>query len=63
MIDQANCIISQDGYVDVIQESPTIKSSRMQFRVPTNKGFIQMVDYASVNSWAGKNICTWLPFE
>ncbi len=56
-------IISKDGYVDVFSESPTLKSTRMQFRVPTNNGFIQMVDYASVNSWEGKKICTWLPFK
>ncbi|MCK9404418.1 MAG: glycoside hydrolase family 127 protein [Chitinophagaceae bacterium] len=56
-------IISKDGFVDVNQEFPTIKSARMQFRVPTKKGFIQMVDYASVDSWDGKKICTWLPGE
>lgn len=56
-------IISKYGFVDVKQEIPTIKSARMQFRVPTKKGFIQMVDYASADSWAGKKICTWLPGE
>jgi hypothetical protein len=33
----------------------------MQFRVPTHDGFIPMVDYASVNNWNGKHVCTWLP--
>ena len=54
-------IIAKDGYVDVIEESPTIKSARMQFAVPTKKGLIKMVDYASADSWKGKKICTWLP--
>lgn len=47
--------------VDVIPEKPTLASTRIQFRVPTNNGFIRMVDYASVNNWNGKHICTWLP--
>ncbi len=54
-------IISKNGYVDVSLESSVVKSNRMQFRVPTNKGFIQMVDYASLDSWNGKKVCTWLP--
>lgn len=60
---QAVTIISNDGYVDILPESPYFKSTRMQFQVPTNKGFIHMVDYSSVDSWAGKNICSWLPFD
>lgn len=56
-------IISKDGYVDVSMETPTVESTRMQFSVPTSKGFIQMVDYASANSWGGKKIFTWIPYE
>ncbi len=56
-------IISKEGYVDVTRELPTVNSTRMQFGVPTNKGLIHMVDYASVNSWEGKKVCTWLPCE
>ncbi len=56
-------IISKDGYVDVSMETPTVESTRMQFSVPTSKGFIKMVDYASANSWGGKKICTWMPYE
>jgi len=33
----------------------------MQFEVPTRLGVIPMVDYASVNSWQGKRVQTWLP--
>lgn len=54
-------IISRDGYVDVIPVSPTLATTHLQFKVPTQTGFIQMVDYASVNNWNGKHICTWLP--
>lgn len=54
-------IISKDGYVEVEPVPPAQKSTRMQFRVPIRGGFIQMVDYASVDNWTGKHICTWLP--
>jgi DUF1680 family protein len=59
--DEPVSILSRKAYVDIIPEEPTIPGTRMQFRVPTSQGFIQMVDYASVNSWEGKQICTWLP--
>jgi DUF1680 family protein len=59
--DEPVSIVSGNGIVDIIPEEPTIPGTRMQFRVPTSKGFIRMVDYASVNSWQGKHICTWLP--
>lgn len=59
--DKPTSIISKNGYVDVIPESPIQQQTKMQFRVPTNQGFIKLVDYASVNSWSGKKICTWLP--
>jgi DUF1680 family protein len=54
-------IISNNGYVDIVAETPYLPGTRMQFRVPTTEGFIHMEDYASVNSWNGKHICTWLP--
>jgi len=60
--DQPVNILSKGGYVDVALETPISKSTRMQFRVPTSNGYIHMVDYASVDSWNGKRICTWLPF-
>jgi hypothetical protein len=47
--------------VDVTPVPPTLSTARMQFRVPTRDGFIQMVDYASVDNWTGKHVCTWLP--
>jgi DUF1680 family protein len=59
--DQPVTILAEDGYVELTAEAPTLESARMQFRVPTAGGFIQMVDYASVDSWEGKRICTWLP--
>ncbi|RZM21484.1 MAG: hypothetical protein EOO88_33050 [Pedobacter sp.] len=53
-------IKSEKGYV---QLSPVNNpaGSRLMFKVPTTSGFIQMVDYASVDSWSGKKVCTWLP--
>jgi len=54
-------ILSENGYVNVIKESPDLPSARMQFQVPAEDGVIHVVDYASVNSWEGKHICTWLP--
>jgi DUF1680 family protein len=54
-------IISNDGYVEISPALPTLSSTRLQFSVPTMEGGIQMVDYASVDNWSGKRICTWLP--
>ncbi len=53
--------ITKDGYIEATPIVPTLPTTRLQFRVPTSDGFIQMMDYASVNSWNGKHICTWLP--
>lgn len=39
----------------------TLPTTRLEFLVPTTAGEIHMIDYASVNGWNGKHICTWLP--
>ena len=54
-------VIAREGYVDLTPETPDLPSTKMQFRIPVKNGFIKMVDYASVNSWDGKQVCTWLP--
>lgn len=54
-------IKSKDGYVEALTETTSLQPYRLMFRIPTDNGFIQMVDYSSVNSWEGKRICTWLP--
>jgi hypothetical protein len=59
--DKAVDILSKDGIVDAEMETPTLKPTRLQFKVPTKRGFIHVVDYSSVNSWDGKKVCTWLP--
>lgn len=56
-------IRQNDGYVNAIAEKPVFPRTRMQFKIPVEHGYIHMVDYASVNSWNGKHICTWLPIE
>jgi DUF1680 family protein len=53
--------ISKDRYVNIIPVSPTGSGAKMQFQVPVEGGFIRMVDYASVNNWNGKHVCTWVP--
>lgn len=50
-----------NGLVKVEATKPTLTTARMEFMVPTNKGKIHMVDYASVNCWGGLHVCTWLP--
>lgn len=50
-----------DGTVDICPVSPTLPATKMEYLVPTDRGDIRMVDYASVNGWEGKRICTWLP--
>jgi uncharacterized protein len=54
-------IIETDGIVAVSMMKPTLPQAKMQFEVPTRGGAIRMVDYASVNSWDGKRVQTWLP--
>jgi DUF1680 family protein len=53
--------LSKDGYIDIIPEPPTLQRTRMQFLVPSADGPVPMMDYASVNSWKGKHVCTWIP--
>jgi DUF1680 family protein len=54
-------LIAEDGIVEVRAMKPTQPGTQMQFTVPTRAGHIQMVDYASANSWQGKRVQTWLP--
>jgi hypothetical protein len=58
--DKPVTIISKGGYVEVAPVAKTLPSAWMQFRVPTREGFIQVVDYATVNNWNGRHIHTWL---
>jgi len=51
------------GIVKIKGITPTLTTARMEFLVPTNKGKVHMVDYASVNCWGGLNVCTWLPMD
>ena len=41
--------------------APVLPTHRLEFRVPTEQGFITLCDYASVDCWKGKHIQTWLP--
>lgn len=50
-----------DGTVDIRPVSHTLPATKMEYLVPTDRGDIRMVDYASVNGWEGKRVCTWLP--
>jgi hypothetical protein len=59
--DKPVMIAATNGHVEVVAVPPTLPGTRMQFRVPTQDGFIQMVDYASVDNWNGKHVRTWLP--
>jgi uncharacterized protein len=54
-------ICSKDGYIDAIADTTCHDRDRVVFKIPTGDGPIQMVNYASVNSWNGKRVCTWLP--
>jgi DUF1680 family protein len=59
--DKPVTLIAKDGYVEIKNETPILKTAKMQFLVPTTDGMIHMTDYASVDSWNGKKVCTWLP--
>jgi DUF1680 family protein len=54
-------IVHADGIVDAKPVEPSVSTTALQFEVPVRGGTIQMVDYASVNSWEGKRVQTWLP--
>jgi len=58
---QPVAIKSTDGYADGSVETNHQQPYRVMVNIPTDNGLIQMVDYASVNSWGGKRVCTWLP--
>ena len=59
--DQPVTIVSDNGYVKDVTEKTIQKPYQLMVRIPTKDGFIQMVDYSSVDSWSGKRVCTWLP--
>lgn len=54
-------VADANGNVKITPVKPQMKTTRMEFLVPTTTGIIHMVDYSSVNGWNGKKICTWLP--
>ncbi len=57
--DQPVRVISKSGFVNITSEKSPLY--RMKYKVPVVGGFINMVDYSSVNNWNGKRVCTWLP--
>lgn len=59
--DQPVDVLDENGVVEAKVVKPTRPDATMQFEIPTRGGPIQMVDYASVNSWQGKKVQTWLP--
>lgn len=54
-------IQSKGGFGVAIPEVSYPPNYKLLVKIPTTEGFIQMVDYSSVNSWAGKRVFTWLP--
>ncbi|MDR0575442.1 MAG: glycoside hydrolase family 127 protein [Tannerella sp.] len=56
-------VTGENGFVKVKAVNPTLTTTRMEFLVPTTDGEIRMIDFASVNGWGGKKICTWLPIK
>jgi hypothetical protein len=61
--DQPVSIISKDGFVEDVMEMNIHKPYQLMVRIPAKEGYIQMVDYSSVDSWSGKRVCTWLPIK
>ncbi len=51
------------GEVKVERVKPTLSTTRMEFIVPTADGPVHMTDYASVDGWNGKQVCTWMPVK
>ena len=56
-------ISDQNQVVSVQKVKPILNSTNFEFLVPTDKGLIRVSDYASINNWNGKHICTWIPLK
>lgn len=56
-------LAAPDGEVSITPVKPQKPGTRMEFIVPTRSGSIRMVDYASIDGWNGKQVCTWMPGE
>jgi len=54
-------LVARNGIIDGRLITAPKADAIVAVRVPVVGGAIQMVDYASVNSWSGKQVCTWLP--
>lgn len=54
-------VADSTGIVQLIEVEPSLDKTRMEWLVPTTKGYIRMTDYASVDCWNGTHVCTWLP--
>lgn len=54
-------LLESDGFVPGEPCRPALEGTYLQVSISTRTGPIQMVDYASVNSWHGKRVQTWLP--
>lgn len=56
-------LAAPNGEVSITPVKPQKPGTRMEFIVPTRSGSIRMVDYASIDGWNGKQVCTWMPGE
>lgn len=56
-------IISKNGYVEVLMKKSVDNNIKLQFKVPVKDGYIDMMDYSSVDSWSGKKVFTWIPIR
>ena len=56
-------LAAPNGEVSITPVKPQKPGTRMEFIVPTRSGNIRMVDYASIDGWNGKQVCTWMPGE
>ena len=61
LFDTVRVVADEHHVVKVRRVKPTLPGTRIEIEVPTTTGPIRMIDYASVNGWNGKKVCTWLP--
>jgi hypothetical protein len=54
-------LLESGGFVEATIGQPPSPATNLLMQVPTAQGLISMVDYASVDSWHGKRVQTWLP--
>jgi uncharacterized protein len=61
--DPVDIVADTESFADVKLDRPLLTTTNVQLTVSCENGQITVVDYASVDSWKGKRVQTWLPVK